>query len=42
VSEFDENRLSEIEQLPLEQRADAYVQIHDELLTELQGGDSAQ
>jgi hypothetical protein len=42
VSERDETRLNDIEQLPLEQRADAFMQLHDELLEELQGGDSAQ
>lgn len=42
MSELDETRLADIEQQPLEQRADAYAQLHDELLAELQADDSAQ
>jgi len=42
VAEIDDERLAAIEELPLEQRADAYLTLHDELLEELEGGDSAQ
>lgn len=42
MSELDETRVHDVEQLPLDQRADAYMRLHDELLEELQGGDSAQ
>ena len=35
------SRLGDIGDLPLEDRAAAYAQLHDELRTHLEGGDSA-
>ena len=42
MTEINDERLAAIEELPLEQRAQAYEQIHDELLAELEASDSAQ
>lgn len=42
VAETDDERLAAIEELALEQRADALAALHDELLEELEGSDSAQ
>lgn len=42
VAETDDERLAAIEELELDQRADALVALHDELLEELEGSDSAQ
>ena len=38
---FDDARLAAIEELPIEQRAAAYLALHDELQAELEGGDEA-
>lgn len=41
VTEMNAEQLEAIEQLPLEQRAAAYGELHDALLAELEGDDAA-